>query len=303
VVDAVRESIVRFGAGQRMFGVLSEPTGEAGAGPAIVVSNAGSAHHVGPNRLYVLLARALSAAGFRCLRFDLPGLGDSIIDDAERENDPYPSDASASIAAAAEVLLDRAGQVVLTGLCSGAHASFHAALELEDLPIVESVIVNPLTFYYERGMSLEQSPVRHYEEWQRYTESMRSMRSWTKLLRGQVRLTAVARNVYARFRDIVAGRLRALVRREDDTPDVRDLGHDLRRIAKRGRRLTFVFSKLDPGYDLLMINGAADVRRLQKRGMLDLWRIAGATHTFEAARPRAVMIESVVRHLRQRYLP
>jgi alpha/beta superfamily hydrolase len=312
VVDAdggaqVRESIVRFGDGQRTFGVLSEPAGKPAAGPAIVLSNAGSAHHVGPNRLYVLLSRALSAAGFRCLRFDLPGLGDSIIDDVERENDPYPSDATASIAAAAQVVLEGAGEVILTGLCSGAHASFHAALELESLPIVESVIVNPLTFYYERGMSLEQSPVQHYEEWQRYTESIRSARSWAKLVRGQVRLTAVARNVYARFRDILASRVRALrnLGRSDDeeTPDARDLGRDLRRIAKRGRKLTFVFSKLDPGYDLLMFNGAADVQRLQKRGMLDLWRIAGATHTFEAARPRAVMIDSLVQHLRQRYRP
>jgi alpha/beta superfamily hydrolase len=301
----LRETLVRFGENHGIFGIISEPADGTATAPAIVLSNAGSAHHVGPNRLYVLLARALSTAGFRCLRFDLPGLGDSVIDDAARENNPYPPDASASIAEAAAIVARPNEPVILTGLCSGAHASFHAALDLETLPIAESVIINPLTFYYEPGMSLEQSPVRHYEEWQRYTESMRSTRSWAKLLRGEVRIRAVLRNVFARFRDVAISRLRAMGewrgRDDDAAPGRPDLGRDLRRIARTGRKLTFVFSRLDPGYDLLMIAGAGAVRRLEKQGMLTMWRIAGATHTFEASRARQVMIESLVEHLRRRY--
>jgi hypothetical protein len=34
---------------------------------------------VGPNRLYVMLARSLAAMGSPCLRFDLEGIGDSVL--------------------------------------------------------------------------------------------------------------------------------------------------------------------------------------------------------------------------------
>lgn len=298
VTPQIVERTILFGRGQRMFGILSEPAG-AGARslPAIVLSNAGATHHAGPNRLYVILARALSAAGFRCLRFDLPGLGDSIADDPARENDPYPPDASAFLGEAAALFAEGDGQaVVLMGLCSGAHASFHAAVDLPDFPIVESVIVNPLTFYYQPGMPLDAPLARHHEEWQRYTaRSIWSLRSWKRLLRGEVRIAAVAHNVFSRFRDIAASRFRSR------HAPLHDLARDLRHIAASGRRLTFVFSRLDPGYDLLMIAAGPEVRRWKKRGLIDLWRIEGATHTFEAAHARGVMVESVVRHLVRRY--
>ena len=84
-LGGIRESIVQL---DGLFGIVSEPQHETNA-PAILLPNAGATHHAGPNRLYVFLARALSRAGFRCIRFDLSGLGDSIIENPEQENDAY----------------------------------------------------------------------------------------------------------------------------------------------------------------------------------------------------------------------
>ena len=39
--------------------------------------NEGNTHHIGQARIWVDLARVLGAAGFRTLRFDLSGNGDS----------------------------------------------------------------------------------------------------------------------------------------------------------------------------------------------------------------------------------
>jgi pimeloyl-ACP methyl ester carboxylesterase/alpha/beta superfamily hydrolase len=292
-VDRIRESIVRFGDG--LFGILSEP--EQPTGPAILLNNSGSTHHVGPNRLYVAMARALARTGFRVFRYDLPGLGDSVIADPARENDSYLPETTAIIAAAMDAL--QADSFVCMGLCSGAHASFHAARDVARAAFVESVLINPLTFYYRPGMSLNQSPAVHHEEWQRYLVSMRSMAGWSKLLRGDVRISLILRTLYSRTRDIVRGKLKAL-RRKNDQRD--DLAADLRRILELGRKMTFIFSRSDPGYDLLMINAGNVVKLFRKRGLVQLWRIDDANHTFEARSSRAVMIETLTRHLAGRYL-
>lgn len=292
-VDGIRESLVRFGDG--LFGIVSEP--ERPTGPAILLNNGGSTHHVGPNRLYVGIARALSRAGFRVFRYDLPGLGDSVIADPARENDSYLPETTSIIAAAMDAL--QADSFVCMGLCSGAHASFHAARDVAKAAFVESVLINPLTFYYKPGMSLNQSPAVHHEEWQRYLVSMRSLAGWSKLLRGDVRLSRILHTVYSRTRDIARGKLKALLRKKDHGDD---LAADLRRIVELGRKMTFVFSRSDPGYDLLMINAGNVVKRFRKRGLVQLWRIDNANHTFEAHSSRAVMIETLTRHLAGRYL-
>jgi alpha-beta hydrolase superfamily lysophospholipase len=276
------ESLLRFGA---IFGIISNPQIAVDT-PTILLANAGSTHHVGPNRLYVFLARALAQAGFRVLRFDLPGLGDSIIEDATTENDPYVASTQDVIAEAMAAM--RSSAFVVTGLCSGAHAAFHAAIELAEVPIVESVLINPLTFYYKRGMSLDQ-PLNRYGEWQWYMRSLRRRDRWAKLLRGKVRIRDIVRVAVDRLREAVA-RKRG------------DLARDLDAIAASGRKLTFGFSRFDPGYDLLMANAGRAVKRLRARGALALWRIDDADHTFEVKHSRDVMIASLVQHLSKRYL-
>jgi len=303
--NGVRETIVHVRGEHGFFGILCEPV-NAARGPVVLLSNAGATHHVGPNRLYVMAARALAAAGLRSLRLDLPGLGDNPAPDAEAENRPYVPSASAVIASAVAALRQRRAseRFVLMGLCSGAHASFHAALDLDDSAITECVLINPLTFYYKPGMSLDQPASNHYEEWQRYMRSMRSVSGWAKLFRDDVSMTSIARNVLLRFRDIarnkVAGVREALHGRSIASGGD-NLDADLRRIAAARRRVTFVFSRFDPGYDLLMINASRAVRSLTRRGMLSLWRIDDANHTFEAKRSRDAMIGSIADHLARTY--
>jgi hypothetical protein len=147
-------------------------------------------------------------------------------------------------------------------------------------------------------MSLNQSPAVHHEEWQRYLVSMRTVAGWSKLLRGDVRISRIFRTVYSRSRDIARGKLKALLRKHEHGDD---LAADLRRIFELGRKMTFVFSRSDPGYDLLMINAGSVVKRFRKRGLVQLWRIDNANHTFEARNSRAVMIETLTRHLSTRY--
>ncbi len=118
----VSERAVCLATRPQLFGILGEPVSSRAATielPVILLLNAGSTYRVGPNRLYVLLARQLAARGFRCLRMDLGGLGDSAASDPARENDPYPATAFRDIALAMKFIGGELGarQVILMGLC------------------------------------------------------------------------------------------------------------------------------------------------------------------------------------------
>lgn len=59
-----------------LFGILSEVS-ERVTGPTVLFVSVANQHRIGPNRLWVDLARRWAGAGVRSFRFDLSGVGDS----------------------------------------------------------------------------------------------------------------------------------------------------------------------------------------------------------------------------------
>jgi pimeloyl-ACP methyl ester carboxylesterase len=121
-----RERIVRFGPGDGLAGILSLPPAPLPGAPHVVLINAGVVHRVGPNRLYVDIARRLAASGATVLRFDLSGLGDSEV------VSPGATAAEAAvkdIQAALDYLQHsrQAQHFIVGGLCAGADYSMMAA--------------------------------------------------------------------------------------------------------------------------------------------------------------------------------
>src|SRR4029077_7781532 len=119
--DDYRERLVRFGRGDRLFGVLTSPRETMKKAPSIVLFNTGFEDHVGPHRLYVPLARYWAARGHHVLRYDLGGIGDSAPPPGAPDNVAYPGhmldDAREAIAfVRKEAATD--GRVIAAGLCS-----------------------------------------------------------------------------------------------------------------------------------------------------------------------------------------
>lgn len=104
------------------FGVLAGPPPEQGSGVCVLLLNAGFIHRSGPFRLHTRLARRLAASGHASLRFDAPGVGDSIA----RSDVPLVQ----TIRAAMDVLQFRHGysRFVVGGLCSAADLGWQVAL-------------------------------------------------------------------------------------------------------------------------------------------------------------------------------
>ena len=59
-----------------LFGIVGEPEHNA-SGPTCVFVSVANEHRVGPARLWVNLSRRLAAVGYRCIRFDINGFGES----------------------------------------------------------------------------------------------------------------------------------------------------------------------------------------------------------------------------------
>jgi hypothetical protein len=292
----IEETLCRFGADGQLFGVLSRVDASTDR-PAVVVFNAGAAHHVGPNRLSVELARNLAALGIASLRFDLESLGDSVKRHPGRENYPYPREATADGHAALGFLRERFGyrRFIALGLCSGAHTVFHLGLEAADHPIEEIVMINPMQFYWVEGMSLDTS--RKFEDMVQYRRSMRDPRRWLKLLRGDVNMGRLMVVIASQSRTEVRAWIDALAEAALPNGGPR-LSRDLKRLFAMGRRLSLYVSEGDPGRDILLAGAKLTARRALRDGRIRLQMIPDADHTFSQWKPRRDVIGRLLAHLR-----
>lgn len=299
---ALRERGLFLDDASSLFGILTEPAeGPRLDTPTVLFVNGGSAYRAGPGRLYVHLTRALAARGYRCLRLDLLGLGDSVAPPGASENHPYPPTALRDVSRALAALRTQFGgtRVVLSGLCSGAFTAFQSAVHLPDPALVECVIINPLTFYWHEGMSLDVPLARHFSAMQYYLGAMVQPCRWLRLLRGR---SAIG----------FAGLLRLLARHwgvgnripASATPaagEAEDLPRDLdRATGLYRRRLSFLFARSDPGYRVLMHQARKPVRRLLRSGSLQVRFIEDADHTFARRASRTALVQSFADILRDR---
>ena len=207
----VQESFARFGPERGLFGVLAEsPISTTRAGLAVLLLTTGAVHHIGANRIYVDIARRLAALGVISLRYDVAGIGDSPAEDERWENHPYPPRLESDALAAIEHLRRERGcdRFVLAGLCSGAYAAFRAALIADG--VVETIMINPLTFEWKEGMTLMTPPHQHYADVSHYRRSIRRWSSWKRMLSGQADVRRIMAVSFRHARNSARGNLRSL---------------------------------------------------------------------------------------------
>ncbi len=123
-----------------LFAITTEIPGATGA-PVLLLSVANE-HHIGPNRLWVELARRWAALGRPVVRFDLSGLGDSPTRPGQPEFVSRALEAFEDVHDVARAVSpeDPAG-VCLVGLCSAAYQAIESALVFRPRAIVA---INPV---------------------------------------------------------------------------------------------------------------------------------------------------------------
>jgi pimeloyl-ACP methyl ester carboxylesterase len=280
----IKESAICFGSHNELFGVIAEPHDVPASGTGILLINAGAVHHIGPNRLYVEMARRWAASGHTVLRFDLSGIGDSNPRDGYPFGMIYGPNAIADIELALRELQSRKlSSYVATGVCSGAYHALKMALRL---PITCVIPINPLIFFWKEGISLEVGDFRVLSETTRYKRSALRAESWRKLVTGKVEIRKIIGDLNRRARLAIRSKWRD-VARTLRLALANDLGRELCTIAKAGTKVHFIFSAGDPGRELLRIEGGSVLPRLLKTGQLEVSLIEGADHTFTERSTRA----------------
>jgi alpha-beta hydrolase superfamily lysophospholipase len=278
VGDRYRERTVRFGPGDRLFGILDSPADEAGAAPTIILLNTGVEYHVGPHRLYVPLAREWAARGHVVLRFDLGGIGDSAPPPGAEANVAYPRHMLDDMRDAIAFVRTEAPhtRVIVAGLCSGGWLAFQAARD--GLAVDAIVSINP-PLYLRDGADGTQW-LAEDDELERYQQSMRDPSKWVKALRGGVSYATFVRVAASALGRRVAVQVSGAL--GDALPD--SLARDLCTIANRGIKSLFVFSRGDDGLAYFRLHARPALRRAKVRDFVQHVEVEGAGHTF---RPRS----------------
>jgi pimeloyl-ACP methyl ester carboxylesterase len=271
------EQPVLLGQSGSLVGVLTEAseTKRDESLPAVILLNAGLVHRVGPNRLYVRMARNLATLGFLVLRFDFSGVGDSA---ARSDHLPFHESSVAEAQEAMDYLWAAKGseQFVLMGLCSGAAASLRAACS--DRRVIGAVLINARDHLHDHtddelsARIRNRALARHY--WRLALSSSFSVKNSLRVLRGAIDY----RKIVPAMIGVPLSRLFARARRAP--PAANYLEGEMRSLAERGVRLLHVYSEGDEGLDYYRLMVGDALRRWNTGGLLELQVVPAANHAF-----------------------
>jgi len=128
--EPIRERFVLLGP-TPLFGVETLPALEGLAKPTVVFLSAGALENFGPGRLWAQTARVLASQGFRSVRVDNSGVGDTPARSQTRRGEMLHPDALSDLEDIAAVLGEPDGRgLIFVGLSSGAYHAAEAGLAM-----------------------------------------------------------------------------------------------------------------------------------------------------------------------------
>lgn len=284
----MKEHAVIIPAHSPLIGVVTQPdSGSARTGaPAVVLLNSGLIHRVGPNRLYVSLARRLAGMGLTTLRFDLSAIGDSA---QRRDTTPFQVSSIEETRAALDHLQAHWGaeRFLLGGICTGAVVSFRTALQ--DPRVAGVCLINAQGLVSDASAEMreaiaERAGARYYT-----TSALRRKGSWARLLTGKADYRAIAR--------AGAQKVRSALMPHDD-PAVQagseEIVQGMARLLREHMPVQMLYSGSDPGLDeLAVIYGNKGLEQLRRTPGLTYTLVPQADHMFTALSQQGVFLSRI----------
>jgi alpha-beta hydrolase superfamily lysophospholipase len=294
----VIESAVAFGKECALFGILTEPN--VGVAPsqladtAVLMLNVGGNYRIGPNRNYVKAARELAAAGFRALRFDVSGIGDSRVEAGFSSASMYRDWATVDVRAAIDMLAERGcRRFVLMGICSGSYLAFQTALQDERVNGV--MLMNPRLLEWDAARSgpWQASMHQYYKSTRYYRQALFRSQVYARLLRGEIDVRGIA----GRMWQLACARLKRVGNRLRGRPPQEGVLAKFRHLSRRGVDTLLAMADQDDGLDYMQFHLGSNGSRMRGHKGFRMRLIPDADHTFSTVSSQRAWIEVMREHL------
>ena len=287
----MRETVARFGARNSLVGIVTDPQegNSRHSGQGVILLNAGIVHRVGPGRIYVKIARALSAIGLLTLRFDFSGVGDSMV---RHDHLCFDQSAISEVRDAMEFLTATRGikQFILLGGCSGAQISMETACC--DSRVTGAVLINFPVLEDEDGEESPSSDLITRRRAHYYWHfALLDRKSWRKLITGK----ANYRNIFRVLGNQVRLSARGMMTKTSHTTG--QFGRKVRELAARHVNLVFLCAQGDPVLKNLREMGGSDLKQSCAMGAAFLDIIPRSDHTFSSLDDQEKLLNVIVRRV------
>jgi pimeloyl-ACP methyl ester carboxylesterase len=199
------------------------------------------------------------------------------------------------VRAAVDLLQQRYGlrRVVLIGVCSGAYLSFHSALQ--DPRVDAIAMVNPQTFTWHEGDSLQLRSRQSIRSVRFYWERLFEAATWVRLLKGHIDTRRIMSGLAAILRKRLASRMPALGAAAP-APEL-NVKSSFRGLLHRGVRILLIYSGEDGGLNEMEAWLGKDAAALRRYDNFQLEIVDGADHTLTPRWAQRQLLRMLVQKL------
>jgi alpha-beta hydrolase superfamily lysophospholipase len=292
--EGYRETLVRFGAGNNLYGIFCVPD-IVQPGKAVLILTTSYDRASGWGRSGVDTARKLASEGIASFRFDSANVGDSP-PHADSPPQVLYSELQTRDAMAAVDLMqaELGGDVMVVGRCSGAYLAIRHALA--DSRVSGLVTINPFTFFWEPGKPVDgvlRFVPRSLED---YGNRLARLDTLKRLFSGDIDIRSASRNIAL----VITRRLgRFATPLLNQLPGRRPLHQETRRtfksFAARDMPVGLIYSEGDVGLEDLNRHYGAGGKGLGRYGNVRLTMLADTDHNLTPPHSRELAFHEILR--------
>ncbi len=287
-----RETPLRLGDGNRMFGILCEPTGVRTGATAILLTTAYD-RHAGWGRTSVAMARNLARSGIPSLRFDTANVADSPPRAGAPDQVLYSDGQYQDVTAAFDLIEARKLlPAFVVGRCSGGYLAFQAAVH--DTRCSGVITVNPYAFRWDEKRSVDEALRFVPRSLGTYGQKFLQLETLKRLANGSIDARSAARNIVTSLMQRAARLRRPFLDRFPFlSSDHCAVMEGFQTLKKRKVDLSLIYSAHDIGLEHFHLHLGHDGSGLRNFPNAKLTVIPDADHNLTPAHARAIYLAEI----------